>query len=87
MQRTRVAVGQETIELENRLARDWRVTRRTGLRIPRPMAEAGADHVDWHQIARLVRRGSPRRWPRGSFAAPWPGNPASISPRASRPAW
>ena len=40
MQRTRVAVGQETIELENRLARDWRVTRRTGLRIPRPMAEA-----------------------------------------------
>ena len=26
---------------------------------PGPMAEAGADNVDWHQIARLVRRACP----------------------------
>ena len=60
MQRTRVAVGREAIDLENRLAHEWRVTRLTGLGIPRPMAEAGGDNVDGHQIARLVRRGSPR---------------------------
>ena len=57
MQRTRVAAGQEATGLENHLAHDWRGTRRTGLGIPGPMAGAGADHVDWQQIARLVRRG------------------------------
>ncbi len=57
MQRTWVAVGQEAADLENQLVHEWRVTRLSGLGIPRPMADAAADHVDWHQIARLVRRG------------------------------
>jgi len=57
MQRIRATVGQEAIDLENQLVHDWRVTRLTGLGIPRPMAEVDADSVDWHQIARLVRRG------------------------------
>jgi hypothetical protein len=57
MEQTRVVVGQETIDLENHLVHEWRVTRLIGLGIPRPMAEANADNVDWHQIARLVRRG------------------------------
>jgi hypothetical protein len=57
MQRTQAAVGREAIDLENQLVHDWRVTRLTSLGIPRPMAEVEADSVDWHQIARLVRRG------------------------------
>ena len=92
MQRTlvavgRVAVGQEAVGLENQLAREWRVTGLTGPGIPGPMAEAGADHVDWHQIAGLVRRGCPRCWPCGSCAEPWPGNAAVTSPRALGLAW
>lgn len=59
MQRTRVAVGQEAADLENQLVHEWRVTRLTGLGIPRPMAEVDADNVDWHQVAMLVRRGCP----------------------------
>jgi hypothetical protein len=27
------------------------------LGFPRPLAEAVADHMDWHEIAALVRRG------------------------------
>jgi hypothetical protein len=37
--------------------RQWRVTRLTRLRIPGPLAEAEADRVGWHQIARPVQRG------------------------------
>jgi hypothetical protein len=59
MARTRTVLGEETIDFETRLVHDWRVTRLTGLGIPRPVAEAAADHVDWHQIASLVRRGCP----------------------------
>jgi hypothetical protein len=43
------------------LVHEWRVAQRKHPGIPGPLAEAGADHVDWHQIARLVQRGcSPR---------------------------
>jgi hypothetical protein len=59
MQRTEVVVGQEAVDLENQLVHQWRVTRLTGLGIPRPMAEVDADNVDWHQIARLVHGGCP----------------------------
>jgi len=37
----------------------WRVARLTRLGIPGPLAEVHADHLDWHQIARLVQRGCP----------------------------
>jgi hypothetical protein len=50
---------QEAIDFEARLVHQWRVTRLTGLGIPRPIAEAEASHVHWHQIASLVRRGCP----------------------------
>jgi hypothetical protein len=59
MARNQAVVGQEAIDFEARLVREWRVTRLTGLGIPRPIAEAEASHVDWHQIAGLVRRGCP----------------------------
>ena len=39
----------------------WRVARLTGLGIPGPLAEVDADHLDWHQVARLVQRGCPPR--------------------------
>ena len=39
------------------LVHHWRVTQLTRLEIPGPLAEAKADNVDWHQIARLVQRG------------------------------
>ena len=57
MKPTRMVVGQETIDLKHQLVHDWRVTRLIGLGIPPSMAEVSADNVDWHQVARLVRRG------------------------------
>jgi hypothetical protein len=36
---------------------EWRVWQLTGLGVPWSLAQAAADHVDWHQVARLVRRG------------------------------
>jgi hypothetical protein len=59
MERTRVVTSQEAIDHENQLVHEWRVTRLTGLGIPWPVAESHADSVDWHQVARLVRRGCP----------------------------
>jgi hypothetical protein len=41
------------------LVHNWRVERLTGLGIPGTLAEAFADHLDWHQVARLVQRGCP----------------------------
>jgi hypothetical protein len=38
---------------------EWRVARLARLGIPRPVAEAAAGHVDWHQMAALVQRGCP----------------------------
>jgi hypothetical protein len=46
------------------LVRQWRVTQLTRLGIPGPQAQAEADRVGWHQIARLARaRLCPRHWP------------------------
>jgi hypothetical protein len=49
----------EAINDGEALVHRWRVTQLTRLGIPGPLAEAEADHVDWHQIARLVQRGCP----------------------------
>jgi hypothetical protein len=43
------------------LTHDWRARQLARLGIPRALAEAVADHVDWHQIAALIRRGCPPR--------------------------
>ena len=51
----------EAIDEDQGVVHQWRVTQLTRLGIPWPLAEAEADNVDWHQIARLVQRGcSPR---------------------------
>jgi len=39
----------------------WRVSQLTRLGIPGMLAEMYADRIDWHQVARLVRRGCPPR--------------------------
>lgn len=40
---------------------EWRAAQLRRLGIPDTLADIYADHVDWHQIARLVRRGCPPR--------------------------
>jgi hypothetical protein len=48
-------------EAEDLIVHDWRVARLAQFGIPRPLAEVYADHIDWHQVARLVQRGCPPR--------------------------
>ena len=37
----------------------WRVSQLTHLGLAWPVAEAVADEVDWHEVAKLVKRGCP----------------------------
>ena len=46
---------------EELLVHSWRVARLTQLCIPRAVAEAEADRLDRHQVARLVQHGCPPR--------------------------
>ena len=49
----------EVIRDDPLLVHEWRVTQLTRLGIPWLLAQTVADHVDWHQVAKLVRRGCP----------------------------
>jgi hypothetical protein len=51
----------EAIDDEDLLVHEWRVRQLTRLGIPWSLAQSAADHVDWHQVAKLVRRGCPPR--------------------------
>jgi hypothetical protein len=51
----------EAIDDDDVLVHEWRVRQLIGLGIPWSLAQATADHVDWHQVAKLVRRGWPPR--------------------------
>jgi hypothetical protein len=51
--------GHEAVDHNDLLVHTWRVARLTGLGIPALLAEIHADHLDWHQITRLVQRGCP----------------------------
>ena len=46
---------------EELLVHNWQVDRLTLLGVPGSLAEAYADRLDWHQVARLVQRGCPPR--------------------------
>ena len=59
----------EAADHEKLLVHNWRVARLAGLGIPGPLAEVNADHLDWHQVARLVQRGCPPRLARPSNRA------------------
>ncbi len=60
MEPTRTILRHEAID-DDELVHEWRVTQLTRLGIPGSLADAVADHVDWHQVAKLVRRGCPPR--------------------------
>ena len=51
----------EAIDHDDLLVHEWRVTQLTRLGIPGSLAQAVADQVDWHQVAKLVRGGCPPR--------------------------
>jgi hypothetical protein len=51
----------EAIDHDDRLVRKWRLALLTALGIPRLLAQAIVGHVDWHQVATLVRRCCPPR--------------------------
>ena len=51
--------GHEAIDHAEVNVHRWRVSQLKRFGIPGPLAEVHADCVDWHQIARLVRRGCP----------------------------
>ena len=49
----------EVIGDDDLLVREWRVAQLTRLGIPWLLAQTVADHVDWHQVAKLVQCGCP----------------------------
>ena len=51
--------GHDAISRDDMLVHNWRVSQLTRLGLPGSLAEIYADHIDWHQIARLVQRGCP----------------------------
>jgi hypothetical protein len=54
-------IDHEAVNHDDLLVHTWRVAQLTRLGVPRSLAETYADHLDWHQIARLVQRGCPPR--------------------------
>ena len=52
---------EDAVRHDERPGHDWRVSQLMRLGIPGSFAEIYADRIDWHQIARLVRRGCPPR--------------------------
>jgi hypothetical protein len=50
---------QEAIEHDRPLVHKWRAAQLRRLGIPEPLAEAYAERLDWHQVAKLVQRGCP----------------------------
>ena len=52
--------GHEVIRRDDPV-HEWRARQLARQGIPWSLAQAVADHVDWHQIARLVQHGCPPR--------------------------
>jgi hypothetical protein len=44
---------------ESGIVHAWRVSQLIRLGLAWPVAEAVADKIDWHEVAKLVRRGCP----------------------------
>jgi uncharacterized protein YbjQ (UPF0145 family) len=53
--------GHDLIDHEAASVHHWRASQLKRLGFPGSLAEVYADRIDWHQIARLVRRGCPLR--------------------------
>jgi hypothetical protein len=61
MEPTTASTWHEAIEVKEGRVHQWRASQLRRLGIPGPLAEVHADHLDWHQIARLVQHGCPPR--------------------------
>jgi hypothetical protein len=56
---TAMPASHETIDQCAGAVHTWRVTQLARLGLAWPVAEAVADRVDWHEVAKLVQRGCP----------------------------
>ena len=56
---TAAAAPEETIDQPAGAVHTWRVSQLARLGLAWPVAEAVADRVDWHDVAKLVQRGCP----------------------------
>ena len=56
---TAATASHESIDQRGGAVHAWRVSRLTRLGLAWPVAEAVADRVDWHDVAKLVQRGCP----------------------------
>ena len=56
---TAVTASHETSDQSAADVHGWRVSQMARLGLAWPVAEAVADRVDWHEIAKLVQRGCP----------------------------
>lgn len=59
MDSTATMIRHEAIDPDGLRVHNWRAEQLKRLGIPAALAEISADHVDWHQVARLVQRGCP----------------------------
>jgi hypothetical protein len=59
MRSAATAVPQEAADQEAQVVHAWRAARLASLGLTEQVAEAVADRVDWHEVARLVRAGCP----------------------------
>lgn len=53
------AVPHEQVSRESEAVHAWRVGRLVSLGVAGAAAEAAADRVDWHEVAKLVQQGCP----------------------------
>jgi hypothetical protein len=56
---TAAGASHEDIDAEESAVHAWRVGRLARLGLAELVAEAVADHVDWHDVAALVDKGCP----------------------------
>jgi len=54
---TAAAAPHENIDQRAGAVHNWRVSQLARLSLAWPVAEAVADRVDWHDVAKLVQRG------------------------------
>ncbi len=56
---TAVTAPPDAIDQRTAAVHGWRVSQLIRLGLAWPVAEAFADRVDWHDVAKLVQRGCP----------------------------
>jgi hypothetical protein len=54
-----IVTSHEVVDHSEPNVHRWRVSRLRHLGVSELLAEVYADHLDWHEVARLVHRGCP----------------------------